>query len=101
MKIICTDKKFVPDFLAHNLVIIPHIHVNTLFIYLVAKYVSTWEGTKEDSDNSHRTGHRLNSIMECHLPIQSPFRHSFLQHVPTVLMMKLDGRYPKSVLKLT
>ena len=34
MKIICTDEKFHPDFLAHNLVTIPHILINTLFIYL-------------------------------------------------------------------
>jgi len=60
-----------------------------------------WVGTKEDSDSSHRTFHILNSIIEFQLPLQSPWLHPVVQHVPTITMMKVDGIYPKSVQKLT
>jgi hypothetical protein len=90
-------------FLARNLVTIPHIHINTFFIYLFGCLIGQHVGRNQRrfwQQPQNRTGHRLNSIMQCQLPMHSPLLCPIIQHVPTIMMMKVDGRCPKSVLKL-
>jgi len=44
--------------------------------------------------------HRLHSVMQCQIFMHSPWFHPIVYHVPTITLMKVDGRRPKSVLKL-
>jgi len=50
----------------------------------------TYDGSKEDCDSCHRIGHRLNSIMECQPPMQSPLHRPFIEHVHR---RKCDSRH--------
>jgi hypothetical protein len=61
-----------PDCPAHNLVSNPSsIWIHYFCISLFAKYINMWEGTTEDSDSSHRTRYRLNSVMQCQILMHS------------------------------
>ena len=94
-KIFWTCKEFDPDCLAHNLITISHIHINTVLMYFFGCWVGQHVGKNRKrfwEQLQNGKGHRLTVFWSA----LCRFRCSFPSFtMPTNTMMKVDGRCPK------
>ena len=99
-KIFWTYKEFDPDFLAHNLITILHIHISTVLMYFFGCWIGQHVGKNQKrfwEQLQNGKGHRLTVFWSALCRVRC-FFPSFT--VPTNTMMKVDGWPPKSILEL-
>ena len=99
-KIFWTYKEFDPDFLAHNLITIVHIHISTVLMYFFGCWIGQHVGKNQKrfwEQLQNGKGHRLTVFWSALCRVRC-FFPSFT--VPTNTMMKVDGWPPKSILEL-